>query len=94
MAGRGDNGDEDVADPTAASTNGLRTEADYRARAAKAYEAYSGALKSRFKWLPALFIKALAKDLLTDSQSLLQLLKLCGDWQCRCGYQAGATDRS
>ena len=75
-----DNGDEDVADPTA--TNGLRSEADYRIRAAKAYEAYSGALKSRFKWLPGtLFIKALAKDLLADSQSLLQLLKLCGDWQ-------------
>lgn len=75
-----DGGDEDLADPTA--TNGLRTEADYRARAAKAYEAYSGALKGRFKWLPgSLFIKALAKDLLTDAQSLLQLLKLCGDWQ-------------
>ncbi len=81
LAGNGDDGgDEDVADPTA--TNGMRTEADYRARAAKAYEAYSGALKSRFKWLPgSLFIKALAKDLLTDAQSLLQLLKLCGDWQ-------------
>ena len=75
-----DNGDDDVIDPTA--TNGLRTEANYRARAAKAYEAYSGALKSRFKWLPgSLFTKALSKDLLADSQSLLQLLKLCGDWQ-------------
>lgn len=74
-----DSGDEDVADPTA---NGLFTEADYRARAAKAYEAYSGTLKTRFKWLPgSLFIKALAKDLLADAQSLLQLLKLCGDWQ-------------
>ena len=75
-----DSGDEDVTDPTA--TNGLRTEADYRARAAKAYEAYSGALKSRFKWLPGtLFKKALAKDLLADAQSLLQILRLCGDWQ-------------
>ena len=75
-----DDGDDDVADPTA--TNGLRTESDYRARAAKAYETYSGALKSRFKWLPsALFIKVLAKDLLADAQALLRLLKLCGDWQ-------------
>lgn len=81
LADNGDNGDgEDIADPTA--MNGLRAEADYRVRAAKAYEAYSGALKSRFKWLPGtLFIKALAKDLLADSQSLLQLLKLCGDWR-------------
>lgn len=75
-----DNGDDDVTDPTA--TNGLRTEADYRARAAKAYEAYSGALKGRFKWLPGtLFKKALAKDLLADAQSLLQLLRLCGEWK-------------
>lgn len=75
-----DNGDEDVTDQTA--TNGLRTEADYRARAAKAYETYSGALRNRFKWLDgSLFIKALAKDLLADAQSLLQLLHLCGEWQ-------------
>lgn len=75
-----DHGDDDIADPTA--TNGLCTEADYRARAAKAYEAYSGALKSRFKWLPgSLFIKSLAKDLLKDAQSLLQLLRHCGDWK-------------
>lgn len=75
-----DNGDEDVADPTA--TNGLRTEADYRARAAKAYEAYSGAWRTRFKWLPGtLFIKVLGKDLLADARSLLQLLGLCGEWQ-------------
>jgi len=75
-----DNGDDDVADPTA--TNGLLTEADYRSRAAKAYEAYSGALKNRFNWLPCvLFIKSLAKDLQADAQALLQLLKHCGDWQ-------------
>lgn len=75
-----DDGDEDTTDPT--PINGLHTEADYRARAAKAYEAYSGPLKSRFKWLPgSLFIKALAKDLLTDAQSLLQLLVTCGEWK-------------
>ena len=75
-----DNDDDDVTDPTA--TNGLRTEADYRTRAAKAYEAYSGSLKNRFKWLPGtLFIKALAKDLLADAQSLLRVLALCGEWK-------------
>lgn len=73
-----DEGDED-ADPNV--TNGLKTEADYRDRAAKAYEAYSGPLKTRFKWLPAaFFLKALAKDLLADAQSLLQVLSTCGDW--------------
>jgi superfamily II DNA or RNA helicase len=75
-----DNGDEDTSD--IAATNGLRTEADYRARAAKAYEAYSGPLKSRFKWLPgSLFIKALANDLQADAQSLLELLAICGGWK-------------
>lgn len=75
-----DNGDEDTPDPVA--PNGLRTEAAYRARAAKAYEAYSGPLKGRFKWLPGtLFIKDLSKDLLSDAQSLLQLLATCGEWR-------------
>ncbi|QBQ08939.1 helicase-related protein [Pseudomonas sp. SXM-1] len=72
--------DEDTIDPT--TTNDLRTEADYRARAAKVYEAYSGPLKSRFKWLPAtMFVKALAKDLTADASSLLKLLTTCGEWK-------------
>lgn len=84
-----DNDDEDVADPTA--TNGLRTEADYRTRAAQAYEAYSGALKGCFRWLPgSLFIKELAKDLLADAQALLQLLKLCGEWQAKADTKLSA----
>jgi hypothetical protein len=72
-------GDEQ-ADTT--KSNGLRAEADFRARAAQAYEAYSGPLKTRFKWLPgSLFIKALSKDLQADTQALLGLLRSCGDWQ-------------
>ena len=72
-------GDEE-ADTT--SSNGLRTEADYRTRATQAYAAYSGPLKSRFKWLPgALFKKTLAKDLLADAHALLGVLRTCGNWQ-------------
>lgn len=74
-----DDGDEDT-DPNV--TNGLKTEAAYRDRAAKAYEAYSGPLKTRFKWLPAsFFLKALAKDLLVDAQALLRVLDACGEWR-------------
>lgn len=74
-----DNGDDEVSDPT--TTNGLRTEADYRNRAAKAYTLYSSSFKSRFKWLPSsLFVNELAEDLLADSKSLLEVLRLCGDW--------------
>ncbi|MHB0984608.1 MAG: helicase-related protein [Sulfuricella sp.] len=80
---------EDVDDDTvvddpevsAATTNGLRTEADYRERAAKAYTAYSSTFKNRFKWLPStLFIKALGNDLQTDALALLDVLMQCGDW--------------
>ena len=67
---------------TTEPTAGLRTEADYRARAGEAYRAYSGPFKSRFKWLPCnLFIVALATDLRHDAQSLLQVLSHCGEWQ-------------
>ncbi|MDR0479589.1 MAG: phospholipase D-like domain-containing protein [Burkholderiaceae bacterium] len=83
-----DEGDEE-ADTT--TSNGLRIEADYRERAAKAYEAYSGPLKTRFKWLPgALFTKKLAKDLLADAQSLLNVLKLCGEWNAETDNKLAA----
>jgi len=75
-----DNEDDDAPAPNA--PNGLRTAADYRARAALAYQDYSGRFRTRFKWLPsALFAKALAKDLLADALALLQVLQTCGQWQ-------------
>jgi superfamily II DNA/RNA helicase len=59
----------------------LRTMADFRQRAADVYEAYSGPLKRRFRWLNAgRFIVQLAEDLEADSQSLLALLERCGAW--------------
>lgn len=74
-----EDGDEEA---DTASSNGLRSEADYRTRAAQAYKAYSGALKSRFKWLPPeVFLKKLAKDLLADAKALLGVLQSCGDWR-------------
>lgn len=79
-----DDTDEEVADDpeiVATTTNGLRTEADYRERAAKAYMAYAHTFKGRFKWLAStLFIKDLSDDLLADSMALLGVLKHCGDW--------------
>ena len=76
--------DDDTSDDTTAEIsidNGLRTEADYRHRAAQAYSAYRGPYKNRFKWLPStLFIPALADDLLADARALLGVLAICGDW--------------
>jgi superfamily II DNA or RNA helicase len=59
-----------------------QNEADYRAKAAKRYDVYSGELKKRFRWLPSsLFVKALGKDLLSDARALLQILRECGAWK-------------
>ena len=60
----------------------LRTEKDFRERAAEVYAEYAKAYKRRFKWLrPALFIPQLAKDLRADIKALLPVLKKCGDWE-------------
>ena len=65
--------------PSAAS---LRTEKDFRERAAEVYAEYAQAYKKRFKWLrPALFVPQLAKDLRADIKALLPVLKKCGDWE-------------
>ncbi len=59
----------------------LRTEADFKCRAAEIYEEYATQYKRRFKWLsPGLFAKSLTKDLLHDAKSLLQVLHTCGEW--------------
>lgn len=83
-AGSIDNGDteEITDDPEIATINGLRTEADFRARANKAYTAYTGPFKNRFKWLPSnLFMKSLGNDLQSDALALINILDICGEWR-------------
>jgi hypothetical protein len=59
----------------------LHTEADFRRRAAEVYAQYTGPLKQRFRWLhPDHFVSQLARDLRTDSTSLLAVLQQCGAW--------------
>lgn len=73
--------DEDDNEASQANENALRTEADYRRRAADIYASYAGPWKRRFKWLrPGLFVDHLAKDLRDDIQALLKVLILCGEW--------------
>jgi superfamily II DNA or RNA helicase len=63
---------------------GLRTEAQFRQRAAEVYQAYRQNYLARFKWLNAgLFNAHLAKDLRKDSESLLGVLQRCGQWDWR-----------
>jgi len=85
MAAEGGNGDNEeiIDDPEVSSSviSSLRTETDFRARAAKVYAAYCGVFKNRFTWLPGnLFIKALGEDLQSDAWALLDVLKPCGEW--------------
>jgi superfamily II DNA or RNA helicase len=63
------------------SRGALRSDADFRKRAAEIYKIYSMRMRSRFKWLPAhLFVPSLGKDLINDAKSLLKIRKKCGDW--------------
>ena len=86
--------DDSVPDENMADTvNDLANESVYRARAAKIYESYSGPLKTRFKWLPAsLFVKALAKDLLSDAKALLRTLETCGQWEAEMDTKLDALE--
>ncbi len=59
----------------------LRTEKDFKRRAAEIYEDYSKNYKKRFKWLrPAHFVKTLSVDLQNDALALQGILQKAGDW--------------
>ena len=59
----------------------LRTDSDFKRRAAEVYADYEGQYKYRFKWLrPDLFVKSLAKDLRKDSAALIGVLQMSGEW--------------
>jgi superfamily II DNA or RNA helicase len=68
-------------DVTQLAATRLRTEEDFRQRAAAIYEEYSTQHKHRFKWLRReLFIDQVAKDLHSDARSLLKILQAAGEW--------------
>jgi superfamily II DNA or RNA helicase len=72
--------DEDVT-PQDQDGARLRSETDFRRRAAAIYAQYTGPLKRHFRWLhPSRFQSQLADDLRNDSASLLAVLQKCGDW--------------
>jgi superfamily II DNA or RNA helicase len=60
---------------------GLRTEEQFRQRAAEIYAQYAGPLKRRFRWLRCEhFLPLLAEDLRGDAVALLGVLKKSGEW--------------
>jgi hypothetical protein len=61
----------------------LRTEAQFRGRAAQVYTEYATLYKRRFKWLrPNLFSAHLKRDLAADARALLDVMQRCecSDW--------------
>jgi superfamily II DNA or RNA helicase len=71
--------------------NRLLTEADYRNHASEIYDLYAGRFRKRFRWLPArLFEALLVKDLLSDAQSLMKVLKNSGSWDPACDAKLNA----
>jgi hypothetical protein len=79
--------DDDDADETAELAGaarwslGLRTESEFRVRAAEVYQDFHLRRRRQFRWIrPGLFVKALATDLRKDCDALLGVLRQCGEW--------------
>ena len=72
----------------------LRSEADFRQRAAEVYRLYAGRYKRRFRWLAAHhFIAELGKDLAADAETLRQLLVQFGGWDAASDAKLDALER-
>jgi superfamily II DNA or RNA helicase len=60
---------------------GLRTESEFRNRAAEIYNTYTAIAKKRFRWLsPRFFVKVLTEHLLDDARELIDVLGRSGNW--------------
>ena len=67
------------ADPAAPAL--LRTETDFRQRAAQVYENFTTRYRRRFRWLsPHLFVDGLHEHLLSDASALRAILERSGHW--------------
>jgi len=76
-----DNNDDDDSSNNDILTSNLRTDSDYKKRAAEVYETYAQRFRRRFKWLrPDLFDEVLSQDLKGDAESLIKVLETCGNW--------------
>lgn len=67
---------------------------DGMARAKAVYQQYAGEYKRRFKWVrPTLFKKTLAADLAADTQALLEMLRIHGEWDPQYDQKLAALKR-
>ena len=73
--------DDDDQDEAVEKTGGTWTVSAFEARAAQIYGEYKGRYSRRFKWLRAdLFKSSLERELQSDSNALLGILQIYGDW--------------
>jgi superfamily II DNA or RNA helicase len=87
-----DTGDEDESEESNGATP-LRTEADFRQRAAEVYALYADRYKRRFRWLsPRHFVTDLGSALKADAKTLLDLLAEFGEWHAAKDAKLGALE--
>ncbi|MXY81716.1 MAG: NgoFVII family restriction endonuclease [Gemmatimonadetes bacterium] len=87
-----DTGDEDESEESNGATP-LRTEADFRQRAAEVYALYADRYKRRFRWLPPHhFVTNLGSALKADAKTLLDLLAEFGEWHAAKDAKLGALE--
>ncbi|MGD0498573.1 MAG: helicase-related protein [Bryobacteraceae bacterium] len=78
---RATDADEDNLIAGNAANGHLRTEQEFRNRAAEIYKLYVGSYRSRFDWIrPAFFGGELSERLLQDSRALLKVFDKCHSW--------------
>jgi superfamily II DNA/RNA helicase len=82
----GDNTDLEPEDPS------LRSEKTFRERAKVVYQEYQTRNKRRFKWLRSTLFdtQKLTRDLLSDAQTLIQVLENSGKWETQQDEKLGA----
>ncbi|MCY4090699.1 MAG: helicase-related protein [Caldilineaceae bacterium] len=76
-----DQEEEEDAPTEPAETAHLRSEEEFRRRAAQVYGNFATRYRKRFRWLnPHLFVNALHEHLLSDAAALQAILSQCGNW--------------
>lgn len=76
-----DSDEDGLFDEKEPTSGALRSEAEFRGRAARVYAAYADSYRSRFDWIrPTFFRKELGESLLRDSRALLRIFGKCDVW--------------
>lgn len=77
----GDEGDDSSAGKQLAKKIESLSESEIKARAREIFSGYNTKLKTRFKWIrSSLFVNDLLQDLESDNSKLIQVLRICGEW--------------